>query len=85
MLLRVRSLRSQAGAAPSAALWSAAWIAYGLLRLLPHMGLLALFVLGPGLPRAARVATLGLVLTPIERAISSVDGLAWRDFQLVAA
>ena len=61
LLLRLRALRNQAGKPPSEALWAASWVAYVLLRLLPHLGLLALFTLTPGLPRSARLAVLGLV------------------------
>ena len=61
LLLRMRALRAQAGKPPSTVLWATAWLAYVALRLLPHLVLLGLFTFTPGLPRASRLAILGLV------------------------
>ena len=60
LLLRVRSLRAQAGRPPSTLLWVAAWTAYLLLRVAPHLALLGLFASSSGLPRISRVALVGL-------------------------
>ena len=60
LLLRVRSLRASAGKPPSSTLWTASWLAFALLRVAPHLGLLLLFTFTPDLPRSARVALLGL-------------------------
>ena len=60
LILRVRALRASAGMPPSSKLWTAAWLAYALLRVVPHFALLILFGLAPGLPRLSRIALLGL-------------------------
>ena len=61
LLLRIRSLRATAGKPPSSHLWTAIWLSFFLLRLLPHLSLLALFTTSHTiLPPSARLALVGL-------------------------